>query len=56
MSLILAGMYVLGESTRDSCISRVERGEVNLVLGVLRNQLLCLNSVSSLVVLYSHII
>lgn len=55
MSLILAGMYVLGESTRDSCISRVERGEVNLVLGLLRNQLLCLNSVSSLVVLYSHI-
>lgn len=59
MSLILAGMYVLyvlGESTRDSCISRVEGGEVSLVLGLLRNQLLCLNCVSSLVVLYSHII
>lgn len=54
MSLILAGMCVLGESTRDSCISRAKRGEVNVVLGLLRNQLLCLNSVSSLVVLYSH--
>lgn len=56
MSLILAGMYVLGEATGDSCISRVERGEVNLDLGLLRNQLLCLNSVSFLLVLYSHII
>lgn len=55
MSLILAGMYVLGESIRDSCISSVERHKVSLVLGLLRNQLLCLNSVSSLVVLYSHI-
>lgn len=49
MSLILAGMCVLGESTRDSCISRAKRGEVNVVLGLLRNQLLCLNSVSFLV-------
>lgn len=52
MSLILADIDVLGESTRDSCISRVERGEVNLVLELLRNQLF----ISSLVVLYSHII
>lgn len=55
MSLILAGMCVLGKSTKDSCISRVERGEVYLVLGFLRNQLLCLNSVSSVLVLYSRI-
>lgn len=54
MSLILAGVCVLGESIRDSFISRAERGEVNLVLRLLRNQFLCLNSVSSLVVLYSH--
>lgn len=56
MSLNLASMYVLGDSTRASCIWTVERGEVNLVLGLLRNQFSCLNSVSSLLVLYSHII
>lgn len=35
MSLILAGMYVLGEFTRASCISGVQRGEVNFFFGVL---------------------
>lgn len=52
MNLILTGMYVLRESTRDSCISRVERDEVDLVLGL---PSLCV-WILFLVVLYSHII
>lgn len=46
-------MYVLGESTTESCISNVQRGEVNFFFGLHRDWLLCLISVFFLVVLYS---